>query len=98
MNHTSPFGPMSGPVAGSKAPTIRENVQEIEEGQVRVGGIAMRSVVLVGESYTTPTGRTKWWVRNASDDEDGVRFGWGPAIRMNATTIVTRWPGVEEAP
>jgi hypothetical protein len=86
---------MAGPVAEPK-PTIRENVQEVETGQVRVGGIARRSVVRIGESYTTPTGQTKWWVQNASDGEGGARFGWGPAIRMHAKTIVARWPDVEE--
>lgn len=92
MNHTSPFGPMTGPVAESK-PTLRENVQEVEEGQVRVGGIARREVIRVGSSRTTPTGRTKWRIYYRLNLA-GRKWDTGPDLY--GKTIATRWPDVEE--
>jgi hypothetical protein len=83
---------MSGPVAEPK-PTIRENVQEVETGQVRVGGIALREVIRVGASRTTPTGRTKWRIYYRLNLA-GMKWDIGP--ELYGKTIAARWPDVEE--
>lgn len=93
MNHTSPFGPMTGPMPETKAPRIRENVGHVEEGQIRVGGVGLRSVVRIGGQYLTKSGRIKFIVHHYGRSARGDLGVWET---MYVTTIITRWPDVED--
>lgn len=93
MNHTSPFGPMAGPVAETATPRIRENVAEVHTGQIRVGGITSKQVIRVGAVRHTKTGRKKFRIYHR------VNFlsrAWDAGGEFYPKTIATRWPDVEE--
>lgn len=93
MNHTSPFGPMAGPVAETKSPRVRENVAEVETGQIRVGGITKRQVIRVGAVRHTPTGKKKFRIYHRIRIEGRT---WDIGGEFYAKAIAARWPDVEE--
>lgn len=70
--------------------SVRENVSEVQTGQIRRGGVAFDSVVRIGASRRTPSGRVKFRIRYR------VGVGWDNGPEMYAGTIARRWPDVEE--